>query len=126
MPIRHRVRHRPEPRGTTPRRLAAARRALALERSRLALFVDEVAAEQPTPEERVAYFDQRQLQADKAHRNLAATHWRFGRRQLAVLSDSIRSEILSRWNASSIPAEAHYFADFVRRELRRRGIPLES
>lgn len=126
MALRHRVRHRPEPRGITPRRLAAARRALAKERKRLALFEDQVAAEQPTAEERIEHFDQKLLTSDQGHRDLAAKHWWWGRRQIAVLSDSVRSEIIARWNASSIPADAHYFADFVRRELRRRGLPIRS
>ena len=99
MPIRHRDRHRLQPRGITPRRLAAARRALAKERGRL---------------------------ADQGHRDLAARHWRFGRRQLANLSDAVRGEIIASWNASSIPPDAHYFADFVRRELWRRHIPLKD
>ena len=124
--IRHNVRHRPEPRGVTPRRLKAAEKALAKERRRLALFETQVADEQPTPEQRIERFDEQLLAADQGHRDLAAKHWRFGRRQLAVLSDSVRSEIIARWNASLIPADAHYFADFVRRELRRRGLPLQE
>ena len=126
MPIRHRDRHRPQPRGITPRRLAAARRALAQERGRLALFEVQVAQEQPTPEGRIEHFDERLLQADQGHRDLAARHWRFGRRQLTYLSDTVRREIVASWNASSIPPDAHYFADFVRRELRRLGFPLKD
>jgi len=124
MPIRHRVHHRPELRGITPRRLAAAQRALARERSRFALFATQVAAEQPTPEQRIENFDNRLLQADQGHRDLAARHWRFGRRQLAFLSDTVRSEIVAAWNKSSIPPDPHYFADFVRREIRSRGFPI--
>ena len=124
MPIRHRNRHRPEPRGITPRRLAAAQRALARERSRFALFATQVAAEQPTPEQRIENFDRRLLQADQGHRDLAARHWRFARRQLGFLSHAVRSEIIAAWNASSIPPDPHYFADFVRREIRRRGFPI--
>ena len=42
MKIRRRVPERLEPRGVTPRRLAAAERTLARERQRLALFARQV------------------------------------------------------------------------------------
>lgn len=125
MPIRHTVRHRPEPRGITPRRLSAAKRALSRERDRLPLLAGQVAAEQPTPEDRIQHFDRQLLEHDQAHRDLAAKHWRWGRTQLSFLSAEIRVAILAAWNASSIPANAHYFADFVRTELRRRDLPID-
>ena len=67
-------------------------------------------------------FDDRLVVHDQTHRDLASKHWRWGRRQLSLLSAGIRAEIEARWNASSIPPDAHYFADFVRRELRARGL----
>jgi len=42
MEIRRRILERPESRGVTPRRLAAANRVLARERERLALFASQV------------------------------------------------------------------------------------
>ena len=122
MPLRHGLRHRPEPRGVTPRRLSAAAAALAREQRRLPLFSDQVIAEQETPKERIARFDQQQLDSDQARRDLAARHWRWGRAQLLALSDETRVAIVAAWNASSIPPTAAYFADFVRRELRRRDL----
>ena len=106
----------------TSRRLAAARRALTRERDRYALFADEVAADQESPEQRIDRFDQRVLRQDQSHRDLAAKHWRWGRRQLELVSEDIREQILAAWDRSSCPPEAHYFADFVRTRLRRLGI----
>ena len=120
--MRHSVRHRPVPRGMTSRRLATARRALANERDRYALFADQVAAEQESPEQRIDRFDQRMLRQDKGSRELAAKQWRWGRRQLEAISEETRDQILEAWNRSFAPPEAHYFADFVRTRLRRLGI----
>ena len=88
------------------------------------LFADQVAAEQPTPEERIAHFDEQLLDGIQSRRDLAAKHWRWARRQLAGISTDIRAEIVERWNTSSIPPEAHYFADFVRTQFRRRYLPI--
>ena len=126
MPIRHASHGHLTPRGITPRRLSAAKRALQRQRERLPLFADQVAAEQGTPEERIEHFDQRQLEREQGHRDLAARHWRWGRYQLSQLSAEIRLEIIERWNSSMIPPQSHYFADFVRRQLRDRGLPIEG
>ena len=123
--IRHGIRGRPALRGVTPRRLAAAKRALARERARYALFAVEVAAEQPSPEERITAADLAMLDYDQGHRDLAAKHWRWGRKQLSRYPD-IAAEILSKWNRSWIPDTGTYFADFVRRELRARGLTVED
>ena len=124
--MRHSVRHRPVPRGMTSRRLAAAKRALANERDCYALFADEVAAEQESPEERIDRFDQRMLHQDENSRELAAMHWRWGRQQLEAVSDDVRNQIMDAWDRSFCPPEAHYFADFVRTRLRRLGINLQD
>jgi hypothetical protein len=84
--IRRSIRHRPTPRGITPRRLIAAKTALRRERERFPLFADQVAEEQPTPDERIAHFDERLLNGDQGQRDLAAKHWRWARRQLADVS----------------------------------------
>jgi len=121
--IRHRLCGRVEPRGITPRRLAAARRALRREQDRYALFRDEVAAEQPTPEDRIEQADIDLIRYDQGHRDLAALHWRKGRRMLASVDPTVREEILTRWNNHRwLPADAGYFVDFVWTELLRRGL----
>ncbi len=96
MPIRHASIGHLTPRGITPRRLSAAKRALQKQRERLPLFADQVAAEQGTHEERTEHFDQRQLEREQGHRDLAARHWRWGRYQLSQLSAEIRLEIIER------------------------------
>lgn len=122
--MRHRIRGRVQVRGLTPQRIAAARRAFRRERVRLALFAEQVADEQPSPEERVYAFDLQQLKTDQQHRDLAAKHWRWGRRQLARLNPATRTQVVQAWNDSWIPADAAYFADFVRRQLKLRSIAL--
>ena len=92
------------------------------EREHHALFADEVAADQESPEQRIDRFDQRLLRQDQGHRDLAARHWRWGRRQLVAVQAETRDQILQAWDRSSIPADAHYFADFVRTRLKRLGI----
>ena len=103
MKIRRRVLERPEPRGVTPRRLAAAERVLARERQRLALFVRQVLVEQETAEDRIRRIDADNLRHDQAFRDLAAKHWREGRRMLRSLPEAAQTELLEAWNRSSIP-----------------------
>ena len=118
MPIRHSLRHRFQPRGVTPRRLGAAKRALTNERQKRPLFADQIEEEQESPEERINRFDDAMVDHEQGHRDLAAKHWRQGRRMLSEISEEIRSDLIERWNASSVPPTAAYFADFVRCKLR--------
>ena len=125
MKTRHRRRGRLRLRGITPRRLAAAKRALQRERDRHALFADQVASEQPTAEERITKSDLGVIEYDQGHRDLAATHWRWGRMQLRNCPE-IAEEILAKWNRSSIPDTGTYFADFVRCAIRARGLTIKE
>ncbi len=122
MTIRHRVPPRLELRASTSRRVAAAERALRRERERYPLFAGQVAEEQGTAEERIARIDHSMIAYDESHRDLAARHWRLGLRLLASVNEEIRSLLIDRWNQSSVPADAAYFADFIRTRLRRWGI----
>lgn len=122
--MRHAIQGHCVPRGVTPRRLAAAERALQLERERLPLFADQVAAEQPTAEDRIHRIDAEHLGQLQSHRDLAAKHWRWGRAQLASHPECA-PDIAALWEKSSIPPTAAYFADFVRRKLRERGIAFD-
>lgn len=121
MRIRRRIPDRIEPRGITPRRLVAAGRALARERAKLALFAQQVLTEQETPEERIDRFDRAMIDHDQGHRDLAARHWRQGRRMLHSLPPELQAILVDDWNQSTIPPDAAYFADFVRTRLRRLG-----
>ena len=125
MPIRHTIVGRTVPRGATPRRVAAAKRALKKEREQHALFVDQF--EQESPHERIEHFDERLLRQEQGCRDLAAKHWRWGRHQILSLEASVRDELMALWNKKTekwLPAHAHYFADFIRTQLRDRGLPL--
>jgi hypothetical protein len=123
MKIRRRVPERLQPRGVTPRRLAAAERTLTRERQRLALFARQVLAEQETAEERIRRHDTDNLRHDQAFRDLAAKHWRDARRMLRSLPKSAQADLIETWNRSSIPADPAYFVDFVRTRLRGWGKP---
>lgn len=121
--MRHCIQPRPMTREITPRRLAAAERALRLEREWLPLFADQVAAEQPTAEERIKRIDAEHAEYWQSHRDVAASHWRWAR---GILSQhpAYAADILAKWEVSSIPSAAAYFADFVRRELWARGVDM--
>lgn len=122
--MRHYIVHKPTPRGITPRRLAASRRALLREQQRYPLFRDQVAAEQPTPEGRVTVIDLGTLEHWQRQRDLAATHWRWARKLLRMLDANTQAELLGYWNRSKRPGDAAHFADFIRTEFRNRHIPI--
>ena len=119
--MRHSIDYKYQARGVTPRRLAAAKRALRLERERMPILSNQIADEQPTPEQRIDHIDQQALQAFQSHRELTAKHWRSGRNALQENPEHA-ADILEQWNRSSIPPHAHYFADFVRGRLKQLGI----
>lgn len=123
IPMRHSLCVRLQPRGIAPRRLAAAKRALTKERQKRPLFADQIEEEQGSPEERIDRIDQSMIDYDQGHRDLAAKHWRQGRRMLKEVTEETRADLIERWNASSIPSTAAYFADFVRCKLREITSP---
>lgn len=100
-------------RPVTPRRVAAAVRALKRERDKVPLFAEEVAAEQPTPEQRVERLDQGFVATWQEIRNQRARVWRKARARLRSLPPDAQAEILARWNRSTVPGDSAYFADFV-------------
>jgi hypothetical protein len=122
MKIRRATVGRCAPRGPTRARLRAAKAALKRERETLPLLAEQVSCEQETPEARIARADALAVGYQQSHRDLAAKHWRWARRVLVEQPDVVRKAILARWNQSTVPADAHYFADFVRTELKRCGI----
>lgn len=95
-------------RGWSPKRIAAAKRAIA--RQPLDLF---------RPTETLLERQQRFDQADHAYRrqlrSCQALLWRRGRARLYALPLSTRARCLAAWNDSPVPAQAEYFADFMRR-----------
>ena len=104
-------------RGITPRRLAAANRHLRLERERFPLFADQIAVEQPSPEQRIVKADENWNHFWGKFRTFSASQWRFARRVLRSLPADRRRDLIQRWNASPYPKEAHYLLSFLRVEL---------
>ncbi len=105
---------KPTPRGITPRRLSAAKRFLAKERDRYALFAGEVAAEQPTPEERIINHDAGFEEWWQEMRDTRAADWRKARQQLAEMSPDFRAAALTMWNRRIYPADPAYLLSLIR------------
>lgn len=116
--VRHEKAVRGEPRPITARRLAAARRALKKEREDRPLFAEQIAEEQPTPEERIRAHEDENARHWQSIRDHRAVVWRRARAIVYSLLPEQRDALLQAWNRSTIPADAAYFADFVRRFLR--------
>ena len=111
------VRHETMPRATarplTERRLQAAKRALARVRDICPLFADDIAEEQPTPEERVRKIDTAQAAYWQRIRDYNARTWRAARRILNSLAAEERDRLRAEWQSASYPGSASYFADFL-------------
>ena len=97
----------------TERRLAAARRALQREQDECPLFANDIADEQPTPEERLRAIDARQVAHWQRIRDFNAQTWRAARRILFSLPAGEREQLLAAWQSAPCPASASYFADFL-------------
>jgi len=122
--VRHEKSVRSSPRPITTRRLSAAKRALQKERDNYPLFAEQVADEQPTPEERIRSHDEQNADHWQTIRDHRARVWRDARAVVDALPSDQRTALLDAWNRSTIPASAAYFADFVGRFLeadRRSG-----
>lgn len=117
--VRHERMPRAAARPMTPRRVQAARQALAREREDCPLFEEEIAEEQPTPQERVRTIDAQQLAHWQRIRDQTARTWRAARRILFSLPADERDRLLAEWQAASYPAGAGYFADFLWRRTGR-------
>jgi hypothetical protein len=97
----------------TERRLAAAARALRREQEDCPLFADDIADEQPTPEERVRVIDVQQVAHWQHIRDFNARTWRAARRILFSLPAEERDQLFAAWQSAPYPASASYFADFL-------------
>jgi len=115
--VRHQKAVRNEPRPVTKRRLAAARRALKKERDEHPLLAEQIAAEQPTPEERITAHEKESARHWQSIRDHRAAVWRRARAIVSGLPSEQRDALLNSWNRSTIPGNAAYFADFVQRFL---------
>ena len=97
----------------TKRRLAAAARALRREREECPLFADDIAEDQPNPEERVRTIDAAQAAYWQRIRDYNARTWRAARRILNSLPAEERDRLRAEWQSAPYPASASSFADFL-------------
>lgn len=97
----------------TPRRLAAARRALQKQADAVALF-PELQPKQ-TPQERCEVIDLEGVAYWQRIRNHTAETWKQARRDLRALTPEQRAQVLARWHCPNWhpPHEAHYLADLI-------------
>ena len=98
-------------RGVTPRRIAAAKRALQRERDKLPLFAELIAEEQPTPEARVQAYRKRTLDILADTRKRIAQDWLEIRNVLREMPD--RDELLKHWNNSHVPKYPWYMFGLI-------------
>lgn len=111
--VRHETMPRALSRPVTLRRVQAAVRALKREQEDCPLFADDIAAEQPTPEERVRLMDAEQVAYWQRIRDYNARTWRAARRILFSLPSEERDRLLAAWQAAPYPGGASSFADFL-------------
>lgn len=125
MKIRFERALRAEPRGATPQRLAAARRAIEKDRENNALTPELVKPYNSDPETRIENADNRYLFVARALRAHNAKCWRKGRRMLLQLTPEMREICLQLWNREAYPLTGTYFCTHVRRCLERPEEVLE-
>lgn len=121
MHIRFKRALKSEKRGATPRRLAAAKRALRRQADALPLFSEQIKDEQPTPEERIKSFDNSHAEFAQRLRDHDAKSWRKARVQLRSLPREEQEVVLTFWNKSSMPANAGYFATVMHNYIEQGG-----
>lgn len=100
-------------RGITPRRLAASKKWIAKELDKAGLFAEEVAAELPTPEDRITDHDASVVQGIAERRQWQADRWRAVRAKLFAYPDAERAKILAAWQYSNVPGDPAYFGEFL-------------
>ena len=111
MRFNRRPRYFLQPNPITPRRLAAAAKAIATDQARLGMFAASL--EWETPEERLERIESANVAQERDWRLHAARNWIQGRRRLAQVAPDTRQQILAAWDAHGCPADPHYFAGFV-------------
>ena len=111
--------------GITPRRLAAARRALQRQRDKQPLFAEEIAAQQPTPEARLIAFHEDLMIFWRNMRNFHAQCWRKARAALRQWPEATQAAAITKWNARwGGSKDAAYFADFIRTYAKSNNLHL--
>lgn len=106
------------PRPITKSRLARAERALQSERNKTPLFAAEIAAEQPTPEQRIITIEKSTAEYHQKLRDMHAKNWRLSRRLLAALPVELRQELWEQWQRPCYPGSSEYLLDMIHCRLR--------
>ena len=100
-------------REVTPRRLAAARRALTRQAEAVALFPDLQPTE--TPQQRCDRFDLDGVATVQRWRDAEADRWRRARRTLRTLSAEQRAQVHARFTLNRfMPKTAFYLLEIIR------------
>ena len=122
MPMRFEKRlYKTKARGITPRRLAAAKRALKRQRDKYPLFADQIAARQPTPEQRILEMDAKFVEEWDKLRQTTCKKWFELRRIIRKeICPELKEEFLSSWSIMSYPADPYYASDFLLRLVRKK------
>ena len=101
--------------GLTPRRLAAAKRAIDRAIGKAGIFADQEAARQPSPEERVNRSDQNAVEQEKFWRARRAAEWRDVRRSMRTLTQTERADVLEEWSRGVYPCEPSWLLLIIKR-----------
>jgi len=107
-------RHTGHVNGINPRRLSAARKALAKERETAGLFAHLVARTQPTPEQRIATTDLNTETAFCEERVARARDWKSVRVKLRAIPEPLRHTVIFEWNVAGCPGEPEYLLTHIR------------
>lgn len=108
---------RPTAREWTPRRIAAAAKAVQRERDSVPLFPEM--ARYTSVKERQADMDQFSIDMIQGFRDHSAKNWREARRLLRALPAITREGIIRYWNRAGLPADPVYLLDVINDERRR-------
>lgn len=103
----------------TPRKVAAARRAVQSARDKVALF-PELVAEVESPEERIDALKAGAIENARYWRALQAKNWREARRRLEAMPETVRRGVLKywdRWVANGNASDPVYLLSFCRRAM---------
>jgi hypothetical protein len=122
MPLRFEKRlYKTKARGIAPRRLAAAKRVLKKQRDKYPLFTDQIAARQPTPEQRILEMDAKFVEEWDKLRQAACKKWLELRRIIRKgICPELKMAFLSSWYNLSYPADPYYASDFLLRLVKEK------
>jgi hypothetical protein len=105
-----------QPKGATPRRLAAAKKAIQREKDKWELFPENQT--KVTPEERIARTDAGSIRVQKENRLKTARDWRIARASLRSLTEPLKGEVFRAWQTGMYPGTPAYLISLITGALR--------